>query len=119
MEMFTRSRNATALRMKSQKIRNQRTQPGLAPVISGPLRCRRCWKRGGVLFSAATYISSSSEMESERHEKSCVRCCGARSLVGHPWSWTTWAVLEGTTNRVHARSEEHTSELQSPMYLVC
>jgi len=24
MEMFTRSRNATALRMKSQKIRNQR-----------------------------------------------------------------------------------------------
>src|SRR5437764_7726853 len=43
--------------------------------------------------------------------------CGSRSLEIRRESWrVTW-----TRTRLigHVRSEEHTSELQSPMYLVC
>src|SRR5437762_9827833 len=34
-----------------------------------------------------------------------------------PWKWRAFA--SRSTSRRAARSEEHTSELQSPMYLVC
>src|SRR5437879_7637282 len=42
----------------------------------------------------------------------------------NPWSGWAWLGLcknsnPKTSNIVHVRSEEHTSELQSPMYLVC
>src|ERR1017187_9948672 len=42
-----------------------------------------------------------------------------RSLGFHGSSWKT--VITGCANELeyHFRSEEHTSELQSPMYLVC
>src|SRR5437763_13159300 len=33
--------------------------------------------------------------------------------------WPSWDLIEPRAHQVPARSEEHTSELQSPMYLVC
>src|SRR2546426_5343449 len=41
-------------------------------------------------------------------------CSKARTIGGHPSAWT--AIIFG---RLEPRSEEHTSELQSPCNLVC
>src|SRR5437879_7707950 len=58
---------------------------------------------------------SPAEVASRKHDRSCSDAAG----------WLTiWLIMVGTLMRIVGRkrpirSEEHTSELQSPMYLVC
>src|SRR4051794_41578975 len=44
------------------------------------------------------------------------------STLGPPWTWVEWANYwerAASLTRLPERSEEHTSELQSPVHLVC
>src|SRR5437879_6870382 len=58
------------------------------------------------------------------HQKSYASCCGPRSCSHWPFSSKVFASIRkmppGPSPVADpSRSEEHTSELQSPMYLVC
>src|SRR5437879_8834596 len=84
------------------------------PAYSG--MCASDHARGALHSSGQTGLDvfagkTQADLVTSSRAKQC------RATVGCPWVWPSWkkAQMRGLL----VRSEEHTSELQSPMYLVC
>src|SRR5713101_7185921 len=95
MEMFTRSRNATALSTKIQKMSSQRTREvgGLvmdASVVTekaeSRMKLENCWCGGGVVFSPwrnRTRDAASNDNDNDNdNDKNCLCGCVC-DLCGH------------------------------------
>src|SRR5437762_4732727 len=86
----------------------------------------RLLRRTGINVSAErsrVYLQAIAEIDLERPDD--MRAAGRTALISRQADLASfdlafdlfWSLLRG--GRLSMRSEEHTSELQSPMYLVC
>src|SRR5256885_4537961 len=77
---------------------------------------RSLLERNGELLRALEHVSLKVlRLESEEHDKLSFDCNNFKSLRAQELK----LAAEVAAERVHKRSEEHTSELQSPCNLVC
>src|SRR2546429_3547013 len=111
MERFTRSRNATALRTKSKKTRNQRTWLVGCEVID---------RYSSRLPACPTRRPSNDA--SRRHavwDLKSWTSCAAMIFSSPGFSMNEFMPRPPSDEPSTMRSEEHTSELQSRLHLVC